>query len=59
MSYERGLSRKNFALPTAMNGSLQLAPTLIVLTTLCPTAGGQLSCCSPTLLEGFSAERAV
>jgi hypothetical protein len=61
MSYERGLSRKNFSLePAAIQFSLQPAPLLIDDATL-PKRVWLLSCCSPILLAGEepSAENAV
>jgi hypothetical protein len=51
MSYERGLSRKNFSLePAAIQFSLQPAPLLISATL--PRRVWLLSCCSPILLAG-------
>jgi hypothetical protein len=61
MSYERGLSRKNFSLaPAAIPFSLQPAPWLIAGATLVICVR-LLSCCSPILPGGkeSSAEIAV
>ena len=61
MSYERGLSRKNFSLePAAISFSLQPAPSLIDGATLVIRVRLP-GCCSPILLRDkeFSAEIAV